>query len=83
MVFLWVADAGGGGFIPVQHGCGALIAGHGHGVRQPSIESGGGGFGTGAEQAQVMVAETAANDQHAFVAQRGYGATQSEMGGGS
>ena len=79
MVFLWVADAGGGGFIPVLQGFGALVAGQCYGGRQPSVKRGGGGFSAGAEQPQVVISETRAHDQHAFITQRGYGATEDEM----
>ena len=79
MVFFWVADAGGGGFVPVQQGIAALVAGQRHGVGQPRVKRCGRSFVAGAEQPQVVIAETRAYDQHALITQRGYGATEGEM----
>ena len=79
VILLGVAGPGVGGVFPVQHGVGAGLAGLAHGDGQPVVKGLGRHFGARPEQAQVVVAEAGADDQHTFVAQGSQGAAKGEM----
>ena len=79
MVLLRVAGAGMGGGFPVQQGVGAGGAGFAHRHGQPVVKRLGRHAGARSEQAQVMVGQARADDQHAFVAQGRKGAAEGEV----